>query len=396
MPVSSIRPASTAPHAAAAGFGIYVHWPFCEAKCPYCDFNSHVRPTIDEARWTAALARELSHYADQTAGSTVTSVFFGGGTPSLMSPQSVGRLIDRVCSLWPVADDVEITLEANPSSVEAEKFRGFRDAGVNRLSVGVQSLKDPDLRFLGRVHDAAAGRRALAVAESVFANYSADFIYALPDQTGQDWGRELADILALAGPHLSLYQLTIEPNTGFAGAVRRGALQPLDDDRAAALLDVTEAATAAAGLPAYEVSNHARPDHQSRHNLTYWRYGDYVGVGPGAHGRIDRAGARFATIQQRKPETWLGAVEASGHGTASQSRIDAAAQVEEMLLMGLRLTEGVDLSTVADRTGVATTLINGQALSELLDEDLLWQTGQRIGTTPRGRPVLNAVLAHLL
>jgi len=392
MPVSRASPAS-----ADAGFGVYVHWPFCEAKCPYCDFNSHVRAAIDEARWTAALMRELGHYAEQTAGSTVTSIFFGGGTPSLMAPQSVGRLVDQIHRLWPVADAVEVTLEANPSSVEAAKFRGLRDAGVNRLSVGVQSLNDPTLRFLGRVHDAAAGRRALTVAESVFGNYSADFIYALPDQTGRDWGRDLADILALAGPHLSLYQLTIESNTGFAGAVRRGALEPLDDDRAASLFAVTEEATAAAGLPAYEISNHARPGHQSRHNLTYWRYGDYVGVGPGAHGRLGPAAKRHATVQQRKPEAWLCAVEAAGHGTAEKTPIDPAAQVEEMLLMGLRLTEGVDLAQVAERTGVvAADLIDRQALSDLLDEGLAWQNGERIGATKRGRPVLNALLAHLL
>jgi len=330
------------PTAVPRPLAIYVHWPFCLAKCPYCDFNSHVRGAIDGDRWRRALLRELSHFATFTPGHAATSLFFGGGTPSLMAPGTVAQVIAAVGRHWPLDADFEVTLEANPTSVEAGRFRAYRAAGVNRLSLGVQSFDDPTLGFLGREHDARTARAALELAHATFPRVSFDLIYAVPGQTGAAWRRELATALGLAGDHLSLYQLTIEPATGFAGAVRRGAWVPLDDDRAAALYDQTQAQCATAGLAAYEISNHARPGAACRHNLTYWRYGDYVGVGPGAHGRFVAAGERRATRQRTKPEAWLAAVEAQGHGTAEQTPIEPRTAAEEALLMGLRLTEGVD------------------------------------------------------
>ena len=293
-----------------AGFGVYVHWPFCASKCPYCDFNSHVRAEIDEARWRAALVRELDHFAALAPGRTVTSIFFGGGTPSLMAPATVAAVIERTANHWRLAGDVEITLEANPTSVEAGRFAGYRDAGVNRVSLGVQSLDDRALGFLGRGHDAAEARAAVAVAHARFPRVSFDLIYARPGQSPAAWRRELAEALQIAGEHLSLYQLTLEPGTAFHARAARGALALPGGDAAAALYDVTQEVLEGAGLPAYEISNHAVPGAESRHNLTYWRSGDYLGVGPGAHGRLTGGGAVLAIAQTRSPERWLAAVEA--------------------------------------------------------------------------------------
>src|SRR5262245_38165171 len=294
---TSRRRGTTAPVADDPGFGLYVHWPFCLSKCPYCDFNSHVRAAIDHSRWRAALLRELDHYAAHTRGRRLTSIFFGGGTPSLMEPATVAAVIERAAEHWPLASDVEITLEANPTSVEAGKFAAFRTSGVNRVSLGVQALNDADLKFLGRHHSAAEARAAIDIARRHFARYSFDLIYARPGQSAAAWRSELAEAVGLAGDHLSVYQLTIEPETVFGAAHRRGELAVPREEEAAALFELTQERLGEAGLPAYEISNHARPGGESRHNLTYWRYGDYVGIGPGAHGRLTVGSEKLATRQ---------------------------------------------------------------------------------------------------
>ena len=383
--------------APAAGFGIYVHWPFCASKCPYCDFNSHVRASVDQARWRAALLAECGYFARLAGGGPVTSIFFGGGTPSLMAPETVQAVIERVRALWPVAERLEVTLEANPTSVEAGRFAAFRAAGVNRLSLGVQSLDDRALGFLGRGHDGAEALAALDLAKRHFDRVSFDLIYALPGQTAAEWRAELARALDLAADHLSLYQLTIEPNTGFAGAVRRGDWLALDDDRAAELYEVTQELTAEAGLPAYEISNHARAGAACRHNLTYWRYGDYVGVGPGAHGRLSVARQRRATQQWRKPEAWLAAVERDGHACQESRALDADERAAEALLMGLRLTEGIHFANFENAVGrPLDDYIDLLALNRLLDGGFLARDRTALRATPEGRRVLNAVLADLL
>ncbi|MEX0582307.1 MAG: radical SAM family heme chaperone HemW, partial [Sneathiella sp.] len=335
-------PASDKSNAPDPGFGLYYHWPFCRKKCPYCDFNSHVRETVDQKRWTAALLKELDWFAGRVKQKKLTSIFFGGGTPSLMEPATVAALIEGARRHFPFEDDIEITLEANPTSVEAASFAAYRQAGVTRLSLGVQSLRDDALRFLGREHSVSEALNAIELARTHFSNISFDLIYALPGQTPTEWRRDLEQALSLAGDHLSLYQLTIEPNTGFAGAVRRGAFQIPPEDEAEALFEMTQSVCSDAGWPAYEISNHARPGYECRHNLTYWRYGEYLGVGPGAHGRIVEGSVRTAYQQSKRPESWLAAVETAGHGTDMATPIPSPEErAEEILLMGLRLEEGV-------------------------------------------------------
>ncbi len=380
-----------------AGFGVYIHWPFCASKCPYCDFNSHVREHIDEARFATALRAEIDHFAAETKGRRVTSIFFGGGTPSLMAPETVAAAIDRVRRSWDTADDVEITLEANPSSAEAGRFKGYRDAGVNRLSLGVQALDDDALTFLGRAHDAAQARAALTMAQATFSRFSFDMIYARPRHTTADWLAELHDALALGGDHLSLYQLTLEPGTPFHARAARGELVVPDGDHAAALYEATQEALADAGLAAYEISNHARPGAQSRHNLTYWRAGDYVGIGPGAHGRLTVDGRTTALRQRRAPEAWLKDVETKGHGTTEREPVEPDARATEILMMGLRLTEGVPLARIKARSGLDfNEVVSSDRLAPLVDGGLLTLNDSHIGTTPAGRRVLDSVLAALL
>jgi oxygen-independent coproporphyrinogen-3 oxidase len=432
-------------------FGIYIHWPFCAQKCPYCDFNSHVRFSgWDEDRFLAAYLRELAWVASLPPPSRgevkVSSIFFGGGTPSLMKPQTTGAILDHIAKLWPVDAQAEITLEANPGSVEAERFQGYRAAGVNRVSMGFQSLRDAELKKLGRVHTVAEAKAALAIARATFERYSFDLIYARPGQTAQQWREELAEALDLVNDHVSLYQLTIEPDTPYAALHAAGKLIVPDPDAALELYEITQEMTAAKGLAAYEISNHAKPGAESRHNLLYWRYGAYAGVGPGAHGRLfthapsgrfaagESEGAkkvRVATVAEKHPETWAGKVESDGHGFTEWTPLTRTEQADEMLLMGLRLTEGVDLERLARIGGVrpSETMISdlsalgliertGGAPHETgvagprneLDEikvclgpgmapehapDLGRARGPRIRATPRGRFVLNAVVAKL-
>ena len=378
----------------APGFGVYVHWPFCAAKCPYCDFNSHVRhQPVDQARFVRAFEAELSHMRARTGPREVTSVFIGGGTPSLMEPATVGAILDALGRLWAVAADAEVTIEANPSSVEAERFRGYRAAGVNRVSLGVQALNDADLRFLGRLHDVAEARRAIEIARDTFPRLSFDLIYARPGQTPEAWGAELEQAIDLAADHLSLYQLTIEEGTPFFAlhAARKFAVP--DGEHAAELYRMTQQVTAARGLPAYEISNHARPGAESRHNLVYWRYSEYVGVGPGAHGRFVEGGRRIVTITERHPETWCGLVEDRGHGIVDGEILTRSQEADEFLLMGLRLAEGIDLARYEALSG--KPLANDR-IALLAGEALLAPIGNsRLRATPAGMIVLDAVVADL-
>jgi oxygen-independent coproporphyrinogen-3 oxidase len=379
------------------GFGVYIHWPFCRSKCPYCDFNSHVRERIDHARWRGALLAELEHYARDTPGRTVTSIFFGGGTPSLMEPEAVAALIQRVRALWPVANDVEITLEANPTSAEIETFRAFRAAGVNRVSLGVQSLVASDLAFLGRQHDAAQALAAVQMAASTFDRFSFDLIYARPNQTLEQWRQELDRALAFAAGHISLYQLTIEPGTQFEQAVARGDFRVLDEEHAAELYEATVKRLGAAGLADYEISNFARPGEESRHNLTYWRYGDYVGVGPGAHGRLTIGGEKFATRQHRAPEAWLDLVERDGHATRQRDLVARPERLSEMLMMGLRLKDGVPRARIEAESAQSFDRAVDQArLKRLIDGGFLLLSDDRLAATSSGRQRLDAVLAALV
>lgn len=372
---------------------LYIHWPFCLRKCPYCDFNSHVRDAVDVAQWRNALLADMLHEADHAGGKPVESVFFGGGTPSLMPPALVGELLAEAERLWGFAPDVEITLEANPSSVEAANFAALAAAGVNRVSLGLQALDDEALRFLGRLHGVDEGLAALDVAQRHFARVSFDLIYARPGQTAEQWSAELSRALGFGTGHLSLYQLTIEPNTRFATDVRLGTFTPLADDPAADLFAVTRELTDAAGLPAYEISNHARPGEESRHNLTYWRYRDYLGIGPGAHGR--RGG--MATTRHKKPENYLAAVARNGHGLAEERALAPREQAAEALLMGLRLREGIEHTALAARFGLAAdALVDHERLVFLETLGLVWRAGGRIGVTPQGMPVLDALLAELV
>ncbi len=379
-----------------AGFAIYVHWPFCRSKCPYCDFNSHVRERIDEAAWGEALLAELDHYAALTPGRTVTSVFFGGGTPSLMAPDTARRVLERIATHWALADDAEITLEANPNSAEAGRFAAFRAAGVNRVSIGVQALDDAGLRALGRLHDAAEARAAIAAAARHFDRFSFDLIYARPDQTMSAWTAELREALAMAGDHLSVYQLTIEPGTAFHAAFARGELVLPGDEDGAALFEATQDLLDAAGLPAYEISNHARAGGECRHNLVYWRYEDYVGVGPGAHGRLTQNSRKIATRQEKAPETWIARVRAQGHATAEQRDIPAREAAEEALMMGLRLSEGIDAARFKRETGLPLdAAIDAGRLARLIEGGFAARHGAVLRATRQGRRVLNRVIAEL-
>ena len=371
---------------------LYIHWPFCVSKCPYCDFNSHVRASVDQAQWRDALLADLAHEAALLPGRRLGSIFFGGGTPSLMPPATVAALIDAALAAWPAAPGgVEITLEANPSSVEAARFADLAAAGVNRVSLGVQALDDAALRFLGRAHGVDEALGALAIAQRHFARVSIDLIYARPDQSLTAWEAELARALAFGTEHLSLYQLTIEPGTRFATEAAAGRLVIPDGDAAADLFEATRAMTAAAGIPAYEISNHARPGAQSRHNLTYWRYGDYAGIGPGAHGRRDA----LATFRRRKPENWLAALARNGHGLESEEPLDPATRASEALLMGLRLDEGVDLARIAALTGVAIdALVDDRQIAAL--PGLVERRGDHLRVTEAGMILLDAILPRVV
>lgn len=372
---------------------LYIHWPFCLKKCPYCDFNSHVRAGVDIDLWRRALLADMAREAQVAGGEPLTSIFFGGGTPSLMPAALVGALVEAAEAAWGFAPGIEITLEANPSSAEAENFAALAAAGVSRVSLGVQALEDSALRFLGRLHGVSEALAALDLAQRHFARVSIDLIYARPGQTLAAWRAELARALAFGTEHLSLYQLTIEPGTRFATDVRTGAFTPLADDPAAELFALTRKMTATAGVPAYEVSNHARAGAQSRHNLAYWRYQDYCGIGPGAHGR--RGGE--ATMRHKKPENWLAAVRSSGDGIAESRVLTPSECASEALLMGLRLAEGVDLAALAARFGLPqAALIDPAKLALYVGHALAWRDGPRVGATTRGMAVLDALLAELV
>jgi oxygen-independent coproporphyrinogen-3 oxidase len=377
---------------------LYVHWPFCKAKCPYCDFNSHVRDQVDHATWAAALTAEVRRVALQAPGRVLTSIFFGGGTPSLMAPGTVAAVIDAAARAWAFAPDIEITLEANPTSVEAGRLADFRAAGVNRASLGVQSLDPGDLRFLGRQHSAGEALAAVEIARNTFPRVSFDLIYARPGQSVASWSAELGQALAFGPDHLSVYQLTIEEGTAFHAAVRRGDWAPLDEESQAALYEATQEILNAAGLPAYEISNHARPGNESRHNLTYWRYGDYAGIGPGAHGRLGAGdGTAIATAAWRKPESWLDHVTNRGDGTESLATLDPATRVDECLMMGLRLSEGVPLSRIERLGGRPfADIVAPRRLTRLVDGGFLTLAGDRLVATATGRAVLNTLLGELL
>jgi len=367
-----------------SSLALYIHWPFCVSKCPYCDFNSHVREAVDQAQWRDALLADLAHEARETQGRRLTSIFFGGGTPSLMPPATVAALIQAAAHHWGFAPDIEITLEANPSSVEAARFADLATAGVNRVSLGLQSLDDAALRFLGRAHDVAEGLAALDTAQAAFARVSFDLIYALPGQGADAWAAELARALSFGTGHVSLYQLTIEPGTRFATLAAKGDLVPADPDHGAALYEMTQEMTGKAGLPAYEISNHARPGEESRHNLSYWRYRSYAGIGPGAHGR--RGG--HAVQRHRKPENWLAALARNGHGIVEETLIPPADRGVEALLMGLRLTEGMEASD---------DLLELGAVERLGAQGLLERQGTHLrATTPRGMLLLDAILAEIV
>ncbi|MCL6728489.1 radical SAM family heme chaperone HemW [Sphingomonas hankyongi] len=369
---------------------LYVHWPFCVSKCPYCDFNSHVRASIDNDAWREALLADLAHEAALLPGRTLTSIFFGGGTPSLMEPSTVAAIIEAAASHWTAADRIEITLEANPNSVETGRFADLAVAGVNRLSLGLQSFDDKALAFLGRAHSAKEGWRALETAQENFRRVSFDLIYALPEETEDCWAATLAQALSLGTTHLSLYQLTIEPGTRFASMVAKRAFKPLDPDLAAGLYELTGAMTSAAGLPAYEISNHSRPGHESRHNLSYWRYNDYAGVGPGAHGR--RLGMR--TTRHRKPENFLSAVRRNGNGIVEEARLTPTEAADEALVMGLRLSEGIDLDKIAQRFELRS-IVDWRRVDRLVASGHLSRDGGRVAVTAAGRLLLDTILAEI-
>ncbi|GGY97453.1 radical SAM family heme chaperone HemW [Novosphingobium colocasiae] len=372
---------------------LYIHWPFCLAKCPYCDFNSHVRDRVDMAAMEAAMLADMRHERAMVEAEPLASIFFGGGTPSLMPPALVGRLLAEAERLWGFAPGIEITLEGNPSSVEAANYAALADAGVNRVSLGLQALDDETLRFLGRLHDAREGLAALEVAQRNFARVSFDLIYARPGQSLQQWEAELTRALAFGTGHLSLYQLTIEPGTRFETMVRKGDFAPLDDDACADMFALTRAMTAAAGLPAYEISNHARPGEESRHNLTYWRYQDYCGIGPGAHGRR----MAVATVRHRKPENWLEAVGRCDNGISETRALGTREQASEAMLMGLRLAEGVDLEHTAARFGLTPAdLCHADKAAFYAEQGLVRQQGARLTVTERGMNLLDGLLGELV
>jgi oxygen-independent coproporphyrinogen-3 oxidase len=380
-----------------APLGVYVHWPFCKSKCPYCDFNSHVRDGVEQVRWRAALLRELEHAAREAPARRVETMFFGGGTPSLMEPETVAALIARTRALWDSAPEIEITLEANPTSVEASRFAALAEAGVNRVSLGVQALDPAALKFLGREHSTDEALEALATARRHFARHSFDLIYARPGQTPEAWAEELERALTLAGEHLSLYQLTIERGTRFFTDHARGTFVLPDEEASAAMFEHTQARLEQAGLPAYEISNHARPGAACRHNLIYWRYQDYVGIGPGAHGRFAEGSAKKATRRSSGPEAWLEAVERTGHGTAETSTVEGQDLVEEALMMGLRLADGIDRATFASVTGVdPVAAIDAARLEPLVRAGFLEVDATHLRATSEGRQRLNALLERLV
>jgi oxygen-independent coproporphyrinogen-3 oxidase len=378
----------------ATAFGVYVHWPFCLSKCPYCDFNSHVRhAAVDQDRFARAFAREIETTAARTGPRDVTSIFLGGGTPSLMQPQTVGAILDAIGRHWRVAGDVEVTLEANPTSVEATRFAGYRAAGVNRVSLGVQALDDASLKMLGRLHSAEEAMQAVAIARAAFDRYSFDLIYARPDQTPQMWTDELTRAIGEAAEHLSLYQLTIEEGTPFFGLHAAGKLKTPNEDLARTLYDVTQAVCAKQGLSAYEISNHARPGAECRHNLVYWRGQEYAGIGPGAHGRLDIGGRRHATATDKRPEAWVMRVEANGHGVMTDDELNSEERADEFLLMGLRLAEGIDPKRYAAISGRA---LNPARIALLREEGaIVVDADGRLRVTQEGFPVLDAVVADL-
>jgi len=378
----------------AGGFGLYIHWPFCEAKCPYCDFNSHVAAKIDQSAWLDAYLSEIRRSAEETPDRMLQSVFFGGGTPSLMDPESVAKVLEEVRRNWPTANDMEVTLEANPSSVEAGRFAGFRDAGISRISIGIQALNDTDLRRLGRLHSVADARKAFDLAQSLFERVSFDLIYARQDQGLAEWREELANALSWGSDHLSLYQLTIEPGTAFGARRTQGGLKGLPtEDLSADLYELTQELCDAAGLPAYEISNHARDMAQSRHNLIYWRSGDYVGIGPGAHGRLTLEGVRYGTDTLLSPQGWLDAVRKRGTGERDRIQISPQEQAEEYLMMSLRLAEGTDLDRFTRLNGQS---LDSRRLMHLEDLHLVEMAERHLKATKAGRPVLNGVLRELL
>jgi oxygen-independent coproporphyrinogen-3 oxidase len=374
----------------AEDLALYIHWPFCVSKCPYCDFNSHVRESIDQQVWREALLADLAHEAALLPGRRLTSIFFGGGTPSLMDPTTAEALIAAAKRHWAADDDIEITLEANPSSVEAARFADLASAGINRVSLGLQSLDDTALRFLGRAHSAAEGLAGLDVAQRHFGRVTFDLIYALPGQTIADWQAMLARALALGTGHLSLYQLTIEPGTRFAALHAAGKLEPLDSDAAADMFELTGQVTAAAGLPLYEISNHARPGEESRHNLTYWRYGDYAGIGPGAHGR--RHGQR--TVRHKKPENFLSGLTRNGHGIVEEASLSPTESADEALVMGLRLIEGIAPEEIRTRLGL-DRLLDERMVGRLVESGHLSWSGDRLRTTADGRLLLDHILGQI-
>ncbi|MDX2028102.1 MAG: radical SAM family heme chaperone HemW [Alphaproteobacteria bacterium] len=376
---------------------VYIHWPFCQSKCPYCDFNSHVAASIDHQAWCDAYARELAYYAQLLPQRRVTSIFFGGGTPSLMEVKTVETILGSIAEHWTMAEDVEITLEANPTSVEAEKFSGFRAAGVNRLSLGVQSLRDEALKFLGRGHDTAQARKAIELAARHFPRFSFDLIYARQGQKLADWEIELREALSLAGEHLSLYQLTIEPNTAFYTLAGRGEKLTAPDPEAAAMYETTQAILTDAGLPAYEISNHARPGEESRHNLAYWHYDDYIGIGPGAHGRYVLNGGRYATDTHRAPSVWLEHVGKKGNGLRLCDALDDTTSKREVLMMGLRLAEGIAHADWQEKFGSAlVNFIAPEKTARLEKEGYLAASAATLQATLAGRQRLDAVLKYLL
>ncbi|MEN3929901.1 radical SAM family heme chaperone HemW [Microvirga sp. W0021] len=377
-----------------AGFGIYVHWPFCAAKCPYCDFNSHVRhKPVDQQRFASALRRELTHMADIGQKRQATSIFFGGGTPSLMLPETLEDILNSIASIYGIADNAEITLEANPTSVEAERFKGYRAAGVNRVSMGIQALNDKDLKRLGRMHSADEAKAAIKVAAENFDRFSFDLIYARPNHEPAAWRAELLEALSLAVEHLSLYQLTIEPGTWYQRLFDAGKITIPDDETARILYDITQEVCDKAGLPAYEISNHARPGAESRHNQIYWRYGEYVGVGAGAHGRMMTPDGRLATATEKSPEEWLERVEQYGHGIIETELLDQTAQGDEYLLMGLRLSEGIDVIRHSELSG---KMISSTRIDRLVEDGLLERRGNRgIAVPTKHFAILNSIIADL-
>ena len=377
------------------GFGVYIHWPFCASKCPYCDFNSHVRVGgVDQHRYLAAFRREIHATRERTGPRNVSSIFFGGGTPSLMAPSTVAGILDEIGRNWHIASNAEITLEANPSSVEADRFRGYREAGINRVSLGVQALNDADLKALGRLHSVTEAKKAIDIARATFDRFTFDLIYARPGQGVGQWCAELREALEIAGDHLSLYQLTIEPDTPFEKLHKAGKLITPEPELADELFAATQAMTAEAGLPAYEISNHAKPGQESRHNVLYWRYGEYAGIGPGAHGRILVDGTRHATVTERAPERWLERVERDHHGVIEDTALARDELADEMLLMGLRLTEGLDLARLTRIGGIRPS---DAAINQLIDLEMLeyLPAEDRIRASSRGRFVLNKLVEQL-